>query len=179
MSLNLARVGETTRLKLNHHAQRYCRRGGLPEIQKLSPTRSKEIAQSYVDAVVLRDVIDNGILDAYSTQITEDNGAFLENLVFITLRRRGHPLGYYETKKGHEIDFVYKEDETTVLVQVAWTLKNEATRHREVRALEEASKEFKSTQSIIVTLDEEWKSEDGAIHVLPLWQFLLRGIQAD
>ena len=119
VSLNLARVGEKTRLKLNHHAQRYCRQGGLPEIQKLSPARSKEIAQSYVDAVVLRDVIDNGILDAYSTQITEDIGAFLENLVSITLRRRGHPLGYYETKKGHEIDFVYKKGETTVLVQVA------------------------------------------------------------
>jgi predicted AAA+ superfamily ATPase len=121
-------------------------------------------------------VIDNGILDAYSTQITENNGAFLENLVFITLRRKGHELGYYETKRGHEIDFVYQRGETTVLIQVSWTLKNDATRQRGLRALEEASKEFKQTQNIIVTLDEEWISDDDKIHVLPLWKFLLAGI---
>ena len=258
VSLNLSRVGEKTRIKLNQQAERYCRQGGLPELLKLSPTRSKDVAQSYVDAVVLRDVIerhgvsniealrallyhvlrhpatklsvhklymnfksrglrigkddlynfvrylsdaylffplplwtrsekkrqvnpkkmyviDNGILDAYSTRITADNGAFLENLVYITLRRQGHTLGYYETAKGHEIDFVYKEAETTVLVQVAWTLQDEATRQREIRALEEAAREFSNSRSTIVTLDEEWTSEDETIRVLPLWKFLLYG----
>jgi len=52
-------------------------------------------------------------------------------------------------------------------------LKNESTRQRELRALEEVSKEFKQTQTIIVTLDEEWISDDGKIQVLPLWKFLL------
>ena len=118
-------------------------------------------------------VIDNGILDAYSTQTTENNGAFLENLVFMTLRRRGHELGYYEAKRGHEVDFVYQRDKTTVLIQVSWTLKNDATRQRELRALVEASKEFKQTKNIIVTLDEEWISDDKQIQVLPLWRFLL------
>ncbi len=255
-SLNLPRVGAQTRLKLNQHAEAYCRRGGLPEIQMLSAIRANEVAQSYVDAVVLRDVverhgvsniealrallyhvlrnpttklsvnklyldlksrglrvakddvytfirhltdaylffplpiwtrsekkrqvnpkkmyvIDNGILNAYMTQRSENNGAFLENLVFMTLRRNGHELGYYETKRGHEVDFVYEKGDTTVLIQVSWTLKNETTRQRELRALEEASTEFKKTQSIIVTLDEEWISDDGKIQVLPLWKFLL------
>lgn len=256
VSVNLSRVGAQTRLKLNQYAEAYCRRGGLPEIQMHSPIRANEIAQSYVDAVVLRDVverhgvsnivalrallyyvlrnpttklsvnklyldfksrglrvakddvytfirhltdsylffqlpiwtrsekkrqvnpkkmyvIDNGILHAYSSQSTENNGAFLENLVFMTLRRKGHELGYYATKRGHEVDFVYQRDDTTVLIQVSWSLKNESTRQRELRALEEASKEFKQTQNIIVTLDEEWISDDGEIQVLPLWKFLL------
>lgn len=260
VSVNLSRVGAQTRLKLNQNAQAYCCRGGLPEIQMLSPIRANEIAQSYVDAVVLRDiverhgvsniealrallyhvlrnpttklsvnklyldlksrglrvakddvytfirhltdayfffqlpiwtrsekkrqvnpkkmyVIDNGMLNAYMTQRTENNGAFLENLVFMTLRRSGNELGYYETKRGHEIDFVYNKDDTTVLIQVSWTLKNEATRQRELRALEQASTEFKNTRNIIVTLDEEWISDDGKIQVLPLWKFLLDGIQ--
>lgn len=256
VSVNRSRIGERTRLKLNQHAERYCRQGGLPEIQQRSPNQAREIAQSYVDAVVLRDVIerhgvsniealrallyhvlrhpttklsvnklymdfksrglrigkddlytfirhltdaylffplplwtrsekkrqvnpkkmyviDNGILDAYSTQISEDNGAFLENLVYITLRRTSRELGYYQTKQGHKIDFVHKNANITVLIQVAWSLKNPTTREREIRALKEAAKEFKQTQSIIVTLDEEWTVEDDEIQVIPLWKFLL------
>ena len=42
-----------------------------------------------------------------------------------------------------------------------------------IRTLDEASKEFKQTQNIIVTLDEEWITDDGKIQVLPLWKFLL------
>jgi predicted AAA+ superfamily ATPase len=258
VSVNRSRVGERTRLKLNQQAGRYCRQGGLPEIQQRSPSQAKEIAQSYVDAVVLRDVIerhgvsniealrallyhvlrhpttklsvnklymdfksrglrvgkddlyafirhltdaylffplplwtrsekkrqvnpkkmyvtDNGILDAYSTQISEDNGTFLENLVYITLRRTGRELGYYETKQGHEIDFVHKDANIIVLIQVAWSLKHPATREREIRALKEAAKEFKQNQCIIVTLDEEWTTQAKAIQVIPLWKFLLAG----
>lgn len=73
--------------------------------------------------------------------------------------------------------FLYQRDDTTVLIQVSWSLKNEATRQREFRALEEASSEFNNTQNTIVTLDEEWISDDGKIQVLPLWKFLLKGIQ--
>lgn len=252
----LTQVGSKTRLLLNQHAEAYCRKGGLPELQHLSPVRAREVAQSYVDAVVLRDVIerhgvsnvealrsllyhvlrtpatklsvnklyqdfksrglrvgkddlyafirylcdayllfqlpvwtrsekkrqinpkkiyviDNGVLDAYATRITQDKGTFLENLVYITLRRQHPQLGYYETKQGYEIDFVYQEGETTMLIQAAWTLKNETTREREIRALNQAGKELKKTRKRIVTLNEEWTSEDGEIEVLPLWKFLL------
>ncbi len=51
-------IGAKTRLALNHHAELYCRKGGLPELQKLLPVCAREVAQSYVDAVVLRDVIE-------------------------------------------------------------------------------------------------------------------------
>lgn len=259
ISLNTKRVGALTRLKLNQHAEAYCRSGGLPEVQMLSTARQKEIIQSYVDAVVLKDVverhgvtniealralvyhvlrnpatklsvnkfyldiksrglrvakddvyafirhltdaylifslplwsrsekkrqvnpkkmyvIDNGVLAAYSTQLTKDQGAYLENLVYITLRRQGDKLGYYETKQGYEIDFVYREKDTTLLVQAAWSLNNESTREREFRALRQASTELPNSKCVIVTFDEEGMSEDGTIQILPLWKFLLEGV---
>lgn len=248
-------IGSKTRLILNQQAERYCLKGGLPELQELKPTRAREVAQSYVDAVVLRDVIerhgvsnvealrsllyrvlrqpatklsinkvyldfksqglrvskddlyafmrylndayllfqlplwtrsekkrqvnpkkiyviDNGILDAYSTKMTADFGALLENLVYITLRRRTRELGYYETRQGHEVDFVYREGEQSVLVQVAWSLKNAQTREREIRSLIQAGEELQNCRKLIVTFDEEGSMEEGEIEVLPLWKFL-------
>jgi len=256
VTINRTRIGSKTRLLLNQHAETYCRIGGFPEIQQMDKARRQEIMQSYVDAVVLRDVverhrisniealkalvyhvlrnpstklsvnkfyldlksrglrigkddlyaflrhltdayllfqvplwsrsekkkqvnpkkvyvIDNGILDAYSTNMTADHGAFLENLVFLTLRRQGLQVGYYETKRGREIDFVFQRNEETVLVQVAWRLDNEVTREREFRALAEAAPELGSSRSIVVTFDEEWISEDPPIEIIPLWKFLL------
>lgn len=259
LTLNTVRPGQQARLKLNQQARNYCLRGGLPELQALAPARGPEVAQSYVDAVVLRDVVerhgvsniealrsllyqvlrspttklsvnklyhdfksrglrvakddlyaflryltdayllfqlplwtrsekkrqvnpkkiyvvDNGILEAYATQMTADHGAFLENLVFMTLRRKRHTLGYYESKQGHEIDFVYRENETTVLVQAAWTMGNEATRQREMRALESAAKEFPNCHKVIITFNEEWEDAATRIKTIPLWKFLLQGI---
>jgi len=121
-------------------------------------------------------VIDNGILDAYSTQMTADQGALLENLVYITLRRQIRELGYYETRQGYQVDFAYREADQTVLVQAAWSLKNERTRQREVRALMEADQELTNCRKQIVTLDEETTLEDGEIEVLPRWKFLGLGM---
>jgi len=259
LGIDTTRPGQQARLKLNQQARNYCLRGGLPELQALEPARGREVAQSYVDAVVLRDVverhgvgniealravlyhvlrspatklsvnklyldfksrglrvakddlyaylrhlseayllfplplwtrsekkrqvnprkiyvIDNGILDAYSNRMTGDRGAFLENLVYLALRREGRELGYYETRQGHEIDFVYKDRGTTVLVQAAWTLEQAATRERELRALETAGQEMGDTRKVIVTLDEEWEDAEIGVQALPLWKFLLHGI---
>ena len=57
-------------------------------------------------------------------------------------------------------------------MQVTWSLKNEQTRNREIRALREAGKEMKNCRKQIVTLNEETTLDDGDIKVLPLWQFL-------
>ena len=256
--INLSRVGSKTRLLLNQHAEKYCRMGGFPEIQPFEGNRRREIIQSYVDAVVLRDVvdrhgvsnveslralvyhvlrnpatklsvnkfyldlksrglriskddlyaflrhltdafllfqvplwsrsekkrqvnpkkmyvIDNGVLDAYSTNLTADHGAFLENLVFQTLRRQGLEIGYYLTKRRREIDFVYRLNEETYLIQVAWTLDNDLTRERELRALREAAAELNQPKCLIVTLNEEWVSDENDVEVIPLWKFLLGG----
>jgi predicted AAA+ superfamily ATPase len=236
-------------------AELYLRGGGLPELLALDKSRSREIAQSYVDAVVLRDVVerhgvgnlealrallyqilrqptqklsvnkvyhdfksrglrigkddlyaflrhlceaflifqlpvwtrsekkrqvnpkkiyvvDNGILDAYSTRITPDQGAFLENLVFLTLRRQGLNVGYYETCHGHEIDFVYQSDGRTTLIQACYSLEEETTRQREFRPLMEADDAFPDAKKIIVTLKDEFTDSETGVEVIPLWKFL-------
>ncbi len=251
-----SRIGSKTRLMLNRYAETYCRNGGFPEVQTMDSSRRQEILQSYVDAVVLRDVverhkisniealktfvyhalrtpsaklsvnkfyldlksrglhiakddlytflrhlsdayllfqvpiwsrsekkrqvnpkkvyaIDNGILDAYSTGMTADQGAFLENLVFLTLRRQKLNVGYYVTKRGQEIDFVFRRNNELILVQAAWKMDSEKTREREFRALAEAAPELDATRCIIVTFDEEGFSEDPKIEIIPLWKFLL------
>jgi len=67
---------------------------------------------------------------------------------------------------------VYRQAEQTVLVQVAWSLKNERTREREIRSLIQADKELKNCRQLIVTLDETASLAGGTIEVLPLWKFL-------
>lgn len=254
---DFARPGHQTRLKLIQQSQRYCRKGGLPELLSFDATHTREVAQSYVDAVVLRDVaerhgvsnlvalrallyrilrnpaqklsvnklyldfksrglrigkddlyaflhhlcdayllfqlplwtdseakrqvnpkkfyvIDNAILDAYSTNARSDYGAFLENLVYLTLRREGHHLGYYETRQGYEIDFIYDRGGQTCLVQACWSLEDDTTRQREIRALCEAAKAFANPRKLIVTLQEEWTDAETGIQAQPLWKFLIR-----
>jgi len=122
-------------------------------------------------------VIDNGIVDAYSTKMTADHGAILENLVYITLRRQGLTPGYYETKRGHEVDFVYRRNEETTLVQVSYSLEDEDTKVHEFRALNEAISELQPTRCIVVTISEEWTHEETGTFVIPLWKFLLNTTQ--
>jgi len=256
VAIDRSRIGSKTRLLLNHYAETYCRNGGFPEVQKMDSSRRQEVLQSYVDAVVLRDVverhgisniealktfvyhalrnpaaklsvnkfyldlksrglhiakddlyaflrhlsdayllfqvpiwsrsekkrqvnpkkvyaIDNGILDAYSTGMTADQGAFLENLVFLTLRRKKLQVGYHVTKRGREVDFVFQQNGEIILVQATWRMDNEKTRDREFRALAEAASELDATRCVIVTFDEEGFSEDPQIEIIPLWKFLL------
>lgn len=248
-------ISNKTRQQLEYHAENYYRHGGLPEVQELDSKQRTEILQSYVDAVILRDVverhgisntavlralvnrtlsnpstklsiskfyddlksqgyrigkddlyaymqhladayllfqmplwtrsenkrrvnpakvyaIDNGILETYSTDQTSDKGAFLENLVYLSLRRIGVYPGYYKTGKGREIDFVYKEGSTTVCLQVSWTIEDSKTRERELRPLREVIDEIPETRREIITLNESGTTEDG-ITIRPLWNFLL------
>ena len=54
-------------------------------------------------------------------------------------------------------------------------MENEATRQREVSALQEAMSRFEKDTATIVTLDEESNINipEGVIHVTPAWKWLL------
>lgn len=254
--LRWSRPGSLARLQIRKQAEDYLRHGGFPEVQGLSSHLRREVIQSYVDAVVLRDVverhrvsnvealrallhhilsapgtrlsihklyqtfksrglrigkddlyafvrhlsdayllfplplwtrsetkrqmnpkkiylIDNGVLEAYATGQTADRGAFLENMVFLTLRRRGLQPGYYETTQGHEVDFVWSEQDQTHLLQACQSLEDPATREREIRALTRASRDLPNPCCHIITLTEEEILADPPIRILPLWKFLL------
>ena len=55
------------------------------------------------------------------------------------------------------------------------SMKNEATRQREVSALQEAMARFEKNAATIITLDEESNINvpEGMIHVVPAWKWLL------
>lgn len=119
-------------------------------------------------------VIDPGLLEATSLDLTEDRGAILENVVYMHLRRGGHEMGYYISRDGFEVDFVASRGgrRKPDLIQVCWSMADEATRDREMRGLLAAMKELRISRGTIVTwLDEDLSNEQVAI--VPAWKWLL------
>lgn len=251
------RFSSEMRAALAHHAQKYLRLGGFPEVQGMDDDLRRRVLQNYLDVVILRDVverhavrntvvlralirhlltapatyfsltkfyhtlrsqgiactkndlysfldaladaflvylvpihsrsnkarqvnprkvyaIDTGLLDAVSFRMTEDRGALLENLVYLHLRREGLAPEYYFTQSGAEVDFVLPQSRETTcrLIQVCWTLKDPATRAREITALREAMKELRLKRGLILT----WMEEDASladIAVQPAWKWLV------
>ncbi|GBU22238.1 hypothetical protein R80B4_02144 [Fibrobacteres bacterium R8-0-B4] len=120
--------------------------------------------------------IDNGFKYALQGSVSEDRGAFLENAVYLHLRRR-HPFGgglfYFGGK--YECDFLRVEKQSAVeLVQVCWSIDNPATERREVNGLMEAARATGCKNLKIVTANAEKRlMEDGfEIEVLPAWRFM-------
>lgn len=131
--------------------------------------------------------VDPGLARAVSHAMARDLGARLETAVYLELRRRaedsreGH-ISYYLTRSRREVDFVVgtpEEGHVASLVQVSADLRNADTRHREIRALEEAMGETGTKTGLVVTLHETGteKTANGIIHIVPAWMWLL-GVSA-
>ncbi len=78
-----------------------------------------------------------------------DEGHILENLVFLELKRRGYEL-YVGKADDMEIDFIAKRDGAEMYVQVALSVRDEATLQRELRPLLSVKNSFKK---VLITLD--------------------------
>ena len=120
--------------------------------------------------------IDNGLADSVAFQFSKNKGKFLENLVFLELRRKFSEIYYYKTANGLEVDFLTKSGRKDMtLIQVADNLDNEKIRQREVNALLKAMNELKLKSSLILTEDtEEEISQEGKIIVVkPVYKWLL------
>jgi len=117
--------------------------------------------------------VDTQIVKAMSLRMTRDDGALLENVVFMHLRRHGLAPAYYVTGTGTEVDFVFHDPpDEPHLVQVCWDLSDPKTREREVQGLVVAMRELGIGRGTIVTwLDEEVPG--GEIDVVPAWKWLL------
>lgn len=117
--------------------------------------------------------IDTGLTKSVAFSFSEDRGKFLENLVFLRLRRLlSEGIYYYKTEKDHEVDFYLSKKKT--FVQVSQSLVNPATREREIQALLEAMEEVEESTGMIITEDEEetLKLEGQSITVLPVYKWL-------
>ena len=81
-------------------------------------------------------------------------------------------------KSGKEIDFIEGDEAFGIayeLIQVSLNMENEATRQREVSALQEAMARLEKDEATVITLDEETDitTPEGVIHVVPAWKWLL------
>ncbi len=120
--------------------------------------------------------IDNGLAEAVAFQFSRNKGKFLENLVFLELRRKFSEIYYYKTANNLEVDFLVKSGKNDLkLIQVADNLDNDKTRQRELNALIKAMDELKLKHALILTEDTEEKiaSERKVVVVKPIYKWLL------
>ena len=117
--------------------------------------------------------IDTGLAQSLSFHTSEDRGRYLENLVFLTLRKKHKEIFYYLTKKGHEVDFLIRKEQ--ILIQACSDFSSPKTRLRELQALEEALKELNWKKAFVFTEDSEEEVKIGKIKisVLPLQRWIL------
>lgn len=118
--------------------------------------------------------IDIGLAKSVAFSFSEDRGKFLENIVFLSLRRLYNgDIYYYKTEQGHEVDFYLPKKVT--FVQVSESIANPTTRQREIRALLQAMEEVNKSTGMIITKDEKDIFEIGGktITVLPIYEWLL------
>ncbi len=87
--------------------------------------------------------IDSGLINAFSLKAKDLYHKFLENQVYLDLRRQGKDIFFYHTKEGYEIDFVtVDKNNNRQLIQVTWDMSDPKTAEREQRALDMAEQEL-------------------------------------
>jgi predicted AAA+ superfamily ATPase len=120
--------------------------------------------------------IDNGLAESIAFQFSKNKGKFLENLVFLALKRKFPEIYYYKTSNNLEVDFLVKSGRRDIaLIQVSDNLDNEKTRQREINSLNRAMDELKLKKGLILTedTDEEIKINGRVISVQPIYKWLL------
>ncbi|WP_459202036.1 ATP-binding protein [Methanococcus sp. CF] len=122
-------------------------------------------------------VIDNGFIKLYDFKNSSDSGKYLENAVFIELRRRGfvenQELFYYEDDVG-EVDFLIKQNENvSKLINVCYSL-NFENYDREIKKLVKIGKKIQCNELYLITFDQEQEIiEDGIlVKAVPFWKFI-------
>ncbi|MBF0493815.1 MAG: ATP-binding protein [Candidatus Omnitrophica bacterium] len=120
--------------------------------------------------------IDNGLAESVAFQFSKNKGKFLENLVFLELRRNFSEIYYYRTTNNLEVDFLVKSGKKEMqLIQVTDSMDKEKTRQREISAILKALDELKLKSAFILTEDseEEIAAEGKSIQVKPVYKWLL------
>lgn len=117
--------------------------------------------------------VDTGLVSALSFSFSENRGRLLENLVYIELRRRGAEVYYHRGR--HECDFLVRDGSRVIgAIQVALTLRDEATRKRELRGLAEAMEAHGLGAGLVLTERERETLDLGGrrVDVMPVHEWL-------
>ncbi len=102
--------------------------------------------------------IDPGLVGAFDPSGRPNTGHTLETVVLGELERRKATIGYVKTQSGYEVDFHAQfADGREFLIQVCADISPEEVRERELRGLEEASREHRHATKLLLLLDHEQK----------------------
>lgn len=117
--------------------------------------------------------IDNGFISQIGFNFSENNGKYLENLIFIELFRRKEEIFY--CSGIYECDFVLKRrGKIFQAIQVCYEI-NSKNKKREFNGLIEAMDKYNLKSGIIITNKQydEIKINSKKISIIPAWQWLL------
>lgn len=120
--------------------------------------------------------IDTGLVKQVAFHFSKKQGRYLENIVYLELRRRYKEIYYYKTEDNLEVDFLVREGTKIILlVQVTESLKDPKTKEREYQALSHAMRELRVEKGLILTQDEEPADmEFPEIETASIYQWLLK-----
>ncbi len=114
--------------------------------------------------------IDHVLARRIGFRISNDDGRFLENIVFIELKRRGYDVYFHRNDK--ECDFIIKSDNIIVqAIQVTTQMDQVETEKREFEGLLEAMSVYGLKTGLILTENTEGIREN--ITIMPIWKWLI------
>ncbi len=115
--------------------------------------------------------IDTGMVNSIAFQFSENIGRFIENIVFLELKRRGFEVYYYNN--NYECDFIIKKGLNVIdAIQVCYKLSDDNLK-REQGGILEAMKKFNLSKGSIITLDNNKVNVNESINILSLYDWLL------
>lgn len=127
--------------------------------------------------------VDVGLLSAVSPASTDGMTRALETAVYLELRRhrvagRAGEVSMLKLPSGKEIDFVWGDEAFDLaysLIQVCLSMDDEATRARELAALDEGLALFPGANAVVVTLSEQGIEHlaHGDVTVMSAWRWML------
>ncbi len=120
--------------------------------------------------------VDTALIPIFDRSGKLNTGHLLETSVFSELQRRQADVAYVKTPANYEVDFLAKyPDGSQELIQVCAAVDDPDTLHREVRALQDAAKEYPNARQRILTLESRlpFPSVPASIEILPAWQWML------
>ena len=118
-------------------------------------------------------IVDIGLRNAMLGNTGRDIGHILENVVYLELIRRGYEV-YVGKLDDVEVDFVAKNENGIKYIQVAATVREEATLQRELRPLQKIQDHY---PKCILTLDNDPIADYEGIRRMNALDYLLHKVE--
>ena len=119
-------------------------------------------------------IIDNGLLAAIEFSVSENKGKLLENMVALEFMKAEKEIFYFKNNK--ECDFIVKDKNEYLPVQVSYEINNNDTKLRELKGLAVACKYLKTDKGTIITFDqeEELVFQNIKVNIVPVYKYFLQ-----